>query len=367
MPVSSRGKVSLAVLEAGSEAMKEPPRTEIERVVVACAEAVLRIEPIGLHDDLIALGADSLDLMALAVRLEDALGIGFAPSVIIANPTPAALASVVNSGSVDLETLPRVVAGDAAQPLVLVSGGGGGEIEAMTSLARLIGDRDAYVAVPKGFESRAFPDRSVEAMARRIVGDVERLGLRHVTLIGHSSGGPVAFEAARQLTAMGNHPTGIVLLDTGWPRDRAERMRATRAAAAATGTPLHAAARNARAVIRPRRWWWVASAGLVQRRGRERWDVFSVLRERALARYRPQPYVGAAVVFHASDPSESDKGAGSERWRSVITPRPDSRDVPGNHSSLVRPPYSTATAAALRDVLAAWRRVDHPDRVAGTH
>ncbi|MEO8268145.1 MAG: HAD-IIIC family phosphatase, partial [Aureliella sp.] len=74
-----------------SDATYAPPRTEVERQVVELCQAVLNVEPIGIHDGLKALGASSLHIVQIYSRLEQSFQAGLSITDLFALPTVSAI------------------------------------------------------------------------------------------------------------------------------------------------------------------------------------------------------------------------------------------------------------------------------------
>jgi amino acid adenylation domain-containing protein len=115
LPVNTNGKVDRQRLPdpgwRGSQLAVdiEGPRNEMERWLVALCEDVLDLRPIGIHDSLLDLGADSLSLLTLAVALEQHLGRSVSPSILLRHPTVEALARALLSeqGEAEAPLRPR--------------------------------------------------------------------------------------------------------------------------------------------------------------------------------------------------------------------------------------------------------------------
>ena len=114
IPVEESGKISrrsLAAVLAGelsaaaaAEAQppsREAPRTPAEAMVRALWALVLRRDQIGVQDDFLALGGDSLTAVALLSMVEDSLGVAFSPLDLFTEVTTvAAMAEAIESRSV---------------------------------------------------------------------------------------------------------------------------------------------------------------------------------------------------------------------------------------------------------------------------
>jgi thioesterase domain-containing protein len=103
-------------------------------------------------------------------------------------------------------------------PLFCVPGAGAGAAD-FVSLAAALGDQHRVRAFqPRGMDGVLAPHSSVEAAARAYLVELLRSAPRGpVDLAGHSFGGWVAFEMARQLEASGRQVASLTLLDSECP------------------------------------------------------------------------------------------------------------------------------------------------------
>lgn len=177
---------------------------------------------------------------------------------------------------------------------------------------------------------------------------------------GYSFGGLLAFEAAQQLTAMGEAVSVVVLYDTFTPqfmvrpwqrlvlhayvlmtregrlervRGRIKRWNDARRAAKARAKPAETAAEAAQRKL----------AEL------ERINV------RAFANYRPRPYDGQLLLFRATkhypDRIVFKIDSRTNGWGPVVGSGLRVIDVPGRHDSVLSPEYSAEAASLLRPYL----------------
>lgn len=363
LPVGASGKVdghTLRTRAATSAAAGfVAPEGPTEQAVAGIVASVLGIRAVGRHDDVFALGADSLDTAELVARLEPVLGRPLSTSLLLENPTPAQLAALPRTPDADRRHLVRVAGGSPQRPaLVLASGAGGTHVETMAALAREVGDVDAFVAVPRASEHRGWPDRTVRRMGRTIADDVTALlADRTVVFVGQSGGGAILMEAAHQLAARGAMPQLVVLIDTAAPErpiaHRGRRVRGRITLERRRGLPAwRRPYAYLRAVVRPRRWWWWVSAGAVWRAEPTRGQSFEVLRSRALDFWYPPPYPGDVLVLIAAD---EDRGSGIQgdptAWSGFVSGSLRTTLVPGRHASTVVPPNRAVAASVIADAL----------------
>lgn len=102
-PLTASGKVALAQLpdpSPGRPALATAyaaPRNETERVLVGIWQEVLGVEHIGIHDQFLALGGDSLQATQVVSRLRQALGVDLPLWEMFDTPTIAALADRIQT------------------------------------------------------------------------------------------------------------------------------------------------------------------------------------------------------------------------------------------------------------------------------
>ncbi|MCC4605961.1 non-ribosomal peptide synthetase [Xanthomonas campestris] len=105
----------------------------------------------------------------------------------------------------------------ARAPLVCVPGAGD-NVTGFIGLAAALDDGwPVYGLQPRGLESGQVPYGSVEVAARAYVEALAQTAQRPIHLLGHSFGGWIAFEMARQLEARGRAVASLTLLDCEVP------------------------------------------------------------------------------------------------------------------------------------------------------
>jgi aryl carrier-like protein len=101
LPRTQNGKIDRKALPRPDPARALPervivaPRTPLETKLATIWGEVLQTGEIGIHDNLFALGADSIDLFRIAARTRDQ-GLGLAAAQLIRHPTIAELARAAN-------------------------------------------------------------------------------------------------------------------------------------------------------------------------------------------------------------------------------------------------------------------------------
>ena len=204
------------------------PRDETERRIAAIWEELLGCAPVGLHDDFFELGGHSLLAARAAARITKEFAEEFASSScrwrrLFEAPTVAMLAEYVRRG-VQTAWPPRVIPiqpSGARIPFWAV--GAGASFRAVAQhldsdqpvLGLLLEDSDVSTLGPP-FRVETISGEIVRLIRQQQPSGPYQLG-------GHSLQGLFAFEAARQLVALGEEVRLLVLFDTQLPS--AVRMR----------------------------------------------------------------------------------------------------------------------------------------------
>ena len=219
LPLTANGKVDRKALpapwlgRAGLSTAFVAPNNLILRQLAAIWEELLPISPVGVHDDFLELGGDSLAAMALLSRLEADLGVEPSLDWLLSESTISGLAQrILDERPQPPLPVVRVQQGEGGPPLFYLHGDylSGGYY--CRRLAREMGPSVSFVAVtPSGLDGReAAP--SFEEMARRHVSAIRTVqphGPYH--LGGTCNGGLLAFEAARILADEGEQIQTLAL------------------------------------------------------------------------------------------------------------------------------------------------------------
>ena len=111
LPVNSNGKIDREALPAPSidRGAGEPPRGPFEQLVAGVVAAVLSLPGVYAEDDVFELGAYSLDIGRIAIRLSADLSLDVTPGLIFRHSTiralAAALVALVAAAETDLVRL----------------------------------------------------------------------------------------------------------------------------------------------------------------------------------------------------------------------------------------------------------------------
>jgi amino acid adenylation domain-containing protein len=313
LPLTANGKLDRASLPEPST--QEPgrndvvaPRTVVEAQLHAILERVLGRSGIGVTDNFFELGGHSLLAVRYFAQIERAFGIKLPVSTLFLASDVAQLARRLQDEGFrpPWSSLVPIHGEGTRRPLFMVPGLGG-NVLCYGDLGRLLGpDQPLYGLQARGLDDREAPFERIEPMAAHYVNEIRSMQPQGPYRLGGTCfGGVVAYEMARQLRAAGETVELLFLLEA-WPPQRpiggGARMRShqirfllsaiRRNLAALRGMNV---ARRIGALIKGlRAVGEMASLGDVYRGDRAHMyvDRVSLANERALSRYRVQPYDG---------------------------------------------------------------------------
>jgi amino acid adenylation domain-containing protein len=375
LPRSPSGKLDRRALPEPAEVRRgiEAPASDTQRVVAAAFADVFGKERIALDDDFFALGGSSLLALRFQSALEARTGRSFALKHLFEQRSVRAIAAALDesapgSGGTVLALRPH----GSGTPVFCLLG-----IYHYQPLADALGDLDrpwygVYVAGEDAL-LRSTGAHTLRSLAAQYV-DAIRARQPHgpYCLVGHSTGGVLAYEVAGQLQEAGEAVEQLVILDSvlthGVRRSFGQEVR-------------HVSRRVRRTYLRAAR---RVKAALLDRRLRARDDAaLRAQREAALRtiqeieqiraferaeahweRNEARPYAGAVTFVHAlgrTEPcGEVERTAG---WGHLVTGTLTVLAMEGEHAEMVRAPRVEQLAALLRPVLAVEEPAAFVDQV----
>jgi acyl-coenzyme A synthetase/AMP-(fatty) acid ligase/thioesterase domain-containing protein/acyl carrier protein len=368
-PLTYAGKVDRKALplpdwkQSQSSAEYVSPRDDIEKHMTLLWQKVFGIERIGIHDNFFDLGGDSLLASALFVEIELTYKKRFPLSLLLKHGTVESLAAIVRTQSAsNLERLVVLRAEGKNPPLFLVPGGGSDTITFIELVDALGEDQPVY-----GLEdlfmgtSRSHYALGIQHAAREFIKTIKRVQPGGPYYLGgHSFGGLVAFEIARQLRASGEQVGMLAILDT-YPPVKAKKMGKlsnrvqTHWANIENRPPKEVLGYFARQF--KRRLSKLGQTRWLQRLYKIKWieDVlwFDHRRyvESARSEYAPGIYEGDAVVYRATERPRSVTWDKTAAWTDYITGKVEFFDVPGLHTHIVKHPHAEHLARLMAEHL----------------
>jgi thioesterase domain-containing protein len=357
---------------------------------------LLGLQRVGRLDHFFELGGHSLLAVAMVSRLSSRLELNIPLDSLFSDATLCGFAAAIAARS-DGETLLRHVRGHRAAgsepayaplmelqtgaaeaiPLFCVPGAGA-SVTSFHALARALGpDVPVLGFQPRGLEGSLAPHADVESAARSYIEALQQLrpsGPYH--LVGHSFGGWVVFEMARQLALAGEEIGLLVVLDAEAPLDgkqehqvqsRGEVMwRLVKVFQSALGQSLGIQEGEWLALDSQRQFTLLLER-LVQAHvlvppsaARVLHGMVRVFEANLNTAYRPVGlYLQRMYVVAAQEAKE-----GSDRLLTLISrwrrhaPQASAWQCPGHHFSLLTQPHVSAVADWMRPLLMAGRVAD---------
>lgn len=189
-------------------------RTEMEQMVCKIFEDLLRVERVGIEDSFFDLGGHSLLAVRLFAEVERMTGRKLPLVTLFQNSTVKQLAELLSQKTAVRSCVFPVQAQGARTPLFLIHGAGGDVLWGYANLAPYLGDDQPVYGIKSRALNGAEEFGSIEEMASYYIEQLRSVQKRGpYQLGGYCFGGNVAYEMARQLTALGERVALVALLD----------------------------------------------------------------------------------------------------------------------------------------------------------
>jgi amino acid adenylation domain-containing protein len=328
-----------------------PPRTELESRLVGLWEGVLQARPIGIRDDFFELGGHSLSAVQVAAAIGKLLDRSLSPGLLFEAPTIDMLSSRLATASSSGAALVPLTEGNSGAPLFLIHHISG-DITAYRDLAHHLGAGHTIygVRVPE-LDTNEKPLDRIEAMAARYIVEIRAIQPKGPYLLGgHSAGAHIAFEMAQQLRTAGERVGLLAILEADARRPGGRRGLTDEARFQLES--IRRLPANQRATYLWRKLTrWAESTPKKQSSDEGTKNAVWTAMERAVRAYRPRSYPGAITLFRAMDRSVTGTYSRTLGWGRLAQGGVRVIDVPGTHSTVLRPGSEPPMAAKLRDCL----------------
>jgi thioesterase domain-containing protein/acyl carrier protein len=189
------------------------PQTETEQALAEIWADLLRLEPVGAHDNFFNLGGTSLLAVDLFTQIERRFGKKLPLTSLIQAPVLNQLASLLTD-STSRDSLVLIREGGDKPPLFLVHDGDG-ETMLYRNLALLLKPEHAvYGLQPHSLENVPITHTRIDEMAAYHIERIRSVQPQGPYLVGGMcAGGVIAFEVARQLQIQGEEVALVALID----------------------------------------------------------------------------------------------------------------------------------------------------------
>ncbi|MFI1675879.1 amino acid adenylation domain-containing protein [Streptomyces sp. NPDC020607] len=325
------------------------PVSAVSRALVSQSVAeiwteLLGVEPAHDADHFFRSGGDSLLAVQISSRLRQALGMTVSTHTLLEHPTVGELvdhlvhiAEARQAPRSPDRLLVTVQQGSTERIPIFMVQAIGGTVFSYRELAASMGpEQPMYAFRAAGLEDGEEPFDSITAMADRYTQELLSNRPAGPYIIGgHSSGGVVAYEMARQLISRGAEPPLVLMLDTVTVAQSQQLGIST--------IPDVRVLIDAFQEIAPEPTDALRSA--IENDPRVR-DVV-VRTNLALSRYQPEPCPADLVYVRAADRDQLLAPDAHQWWAGYCQGEMTVHHIPGNHFTIMEPPCVLQVASLL--------------------
>lgn len=221
-PLTPNGKVDLkALLKTPTKELKTednllPPQDPLECKLSQIWSQILHVRPIARDDNFFDLGGNSLLALRMFGQIQKTLGINLPLATLFAAPTIAQLANLMlnQDWSAPWSSLVSIQPHGTKPPFFCVHPLGG-HVLCYQPLAEALGrDQPFYGLQARDLDGRPISLTSLEEIAADYVQEIKLIQPQGPYFLGgHSFGGFVAYEMARQLEQQGDNVAMVALID----------------------------------------------------------------------------------------------------------------------------------------------------------
>jgi amino acid adenylation domain-containing protein len=218
-PLTPNGKVDRKALPAPDlvsvvTRAYEAPQGQVEEAIAGLWRKLLAVERVGRDDNFFELGGHSLLAVQFVARMHTELNVQLSLSDVIAAPTPASIANLLQSDRADVMPNLECMRKGAGQPPLFFIHDGSGELTYARRLLPWIPEEvpvygfNAALARGEGFDS-------IPELAARYVRQMRSVQAHGpYRLAGYSAGGAIAYEMAQQLLGVDESVGLLAVLDS---------------------------------------------------------------------------------------------------------------------------------------------------------
>ncbi|WP_041361153.1 non-ribosomal peptide synthetase [Methylococcus capsulatus] len=359
-PLTPGGKLDREVLPdpavpAPAAGRTDANRNDTERKLAGIFQEIFPARSIGIRDNFFTMGGDSLRAFQLLTRIELVCGRRLSFAALARAATVEQLAALID-GRGDTETphthiVPLNLEAAGGPALFLVHGVGG-SVHWYHALAELLkADFNVYGIQSPGMDEGedALIGADVECLARLYISEIKAVQAKGPYWIGgHSMGGIIAFEMARQLHAMGEEVALVANFDN-WNRAADAPGFGTKLLRLTVHFLKLGTADKLRFLCDKMQWAKrCLDARLAPgRAGVRPLEEMKAANVKAAHRYVPGFYPGTLTLFRARQQAATALDDPLLGWNGLAE-EIDVVEVPGNHYTLLGEPHVRTLADELR-------------------
>jgi oxalate---CoA ligase len=375
-----------------------PPRTHLEKKLVAIWSQILEIKQIGIHDNFFYLGGDSLLAAQVIVQIRSEIHIDISFMDFFDKPTIANIASIIETtkptAKKQSSVLITIQSGkENIRPLFCIHGCDGNVLIYSSLIRYLSPDKPVYGLRMQGLYREKAPHSRLDDMVSLYVREIRSIQPNGpYQIIGVRDGGWVAIEVGYQLLKQGEKVSNLILIDTRYlklpiPKDRPNTLQSniSKDGVSESQEPQNVGYQKNLSYYFQRSFYHIRHGQLVQvltkrmtgklkrtykifvKKYYRRFFYNAILRHikhnqshidherhirqkyaRALFRHTPNVYPCKVVLFSPEERLDVTKNDG---WNEIITGGFDFVVIPGGHYSMWREPNIQVTAEQLQSYL----------------
>jgi len=222
LPLTPNGKVDRKALpspekEISREQEYVAPVTPNEKIIANIFANVLGVQKLGIHDNFFELGGHSLLAISLMAQIHKQSGKNLPLAALFQHPTIEEMAKLLSptvNSSLGSNLIPLQPSG--SKPPLFCVPGAGGNVTYLQSLASCLGSQQPFYGLQaQGLDGISEPLTSIKDMASQYIQLIQEIQPQGpYWLCGHSLGGKVAFEMARQLYDQNQEIGLLAIIDT---------------------------------------------------------------------------------------------------------------------------------------------------------
>jgi amino acid adenylation domain-containing protein len=363
LPLTPNGKLDRAALPAPAYAREGAPRVPardpLEARLLRIWEEVLNVPEAGVCDDFFDLGGHSLLAVKLMARVRRECNSDVPLAALFERATVEHLAQRIRAGRTFTPLVPLATQGEGP-PLFFVHQAGGNVMSYLHLARHAV---PFYGLQARGSDGRETPLDTIESMAALYIDALRELQPHGpYRLGGHSLGGRIAFEMARQLEAAGESLSLLAILDVpavdediALPDDAGALAHIAAQIGEHYGVPL-GITRDDFAGLSDHAQYDLVLARMAERHllppdaGRD--EVRGLLavykaNMQAVLRHRLTPVASDLTVFASDSLAARFGGDRTLGWRRLTTGRVSAHAVAGDHTTMLREPQVAEIARHL--------------------
>ncbi len=226
MPLTPSGKVTRRALPEPeynrdqSKSVYMAPRNELEEQMIDLWQQVLKVNPIGIHDNFFEIGGHSLMALRLFSQMEEITGRKMPLSTLFEAPTIAELATLMSNNNVqnrEWSVLVPIQPKGGKPPFFYVAPFSISVVQ-LNDIGSQFKERPFYGIQPLGLGENEDVHATIEEMAAYNIKAMQSIQPQGPYYLGgHCAGAWIAYEMALQLEQQGNRVGYLILVDSPSP------------------------------------------------------------------------------------------------------------------------------------------------------